>query len=63
MDDDDYGTDPCPHCGEQVSELAEQCPHCGMYLSAEDSRPRKPVFIWVMLGLCLLIAVYWALGH
>jgi predicted nucleic acid binding AN1-type Zn finger protein len=62
LDDDDYGTAPCPHCRVDVSELAEQCPSCGMYLSAEDSSPSKSKFVWVMLCVCLLIALFWAFG-
>jgi predicted nucleic acid-binding Zn ribbon protein len=54
-EDDD--TVPCPHCGADVYEDAEQCPACGQYLSAEDRPAGRPAR-WVMVVMVLaLIAV------
>lgn len=62
-DADDDDTIPCPHCGADVYDDAEQCPRCGMYLSAED-RPAapRPMFVTVMLVLALVAAVMWVFG-
>jgi hypothetical protein len=62
-DDDEAETVPCPHCGAEVYENAEQCPRCGKYLSAEDRPPTRPSgFVGVMLVLALLAALVWVLG-
>jgi len=52
-DDEDYSvnsessTDPCPHCGAQVYEDAEQCPLCGQYITDEET-PRTSQPRWVV---------------
>ncbi|MBN9523389.1 zinc-ribbon domain-containing protein [bacterium] len=62
-DDDDAETVPCPHCGAEVYEGAEQCPRCGKYLSAEDRPSARPSgFVIVMMVLALLAALMWVLG-
>jgi uncharacterized paraquat-inducible protein A len=59
-DDDEAETVPCPHCGAEVYENAEQCPRCGKYLSAEDRPPTRPGgFVAVMMVLALLAALFW----
>ena len=60
MDDDD-GEDgpslvPCPYCGREISEDAEQCPRCGRYLSEEDSARSKPPWV-VITAVALLVAI------
>ena len=57
--DDDDSTElvPCPRCGCDIYEEAEQCPVCGEYITHE--RPpmegRPAWFLW--LGLAGIIAV------
>ena len=59
-DDEDYSynsessTEPCPHCGAEVSEYAEQCPACGRYISHEDA-PRNRYPRWVVITTILLL--------
>ncbi len=59
-DADDDVTVPCPYCGQEVYDDAEQCPNCGEYLSLEDS-PRAAKPWWVVLGvtLCLVAMLWW----
>lgn len=62
-DDDDSLTDPCPECGADVFEDADQCPVCGHYVIRdtnplrESSRP----LAWLILGLAGMAAVIVAL--
>jgi predicted nucleic acid-binding Zn ribbon protein len=59
-DDDDAETVPCPHCGADVYEDAEQCPRCEKYMSAEDRPTSRPsTFVGVMMVLALLAALFW----
>ncbi|QDU18232.1 zinc-ribbon domain-containing protein [Urbifossiella limnaea] len=61
--DDDAETVPCPHCGADVYEDAEQCPRCGKYLSAEDAAPSRPRgWVAVVMVLALVAAVIWVFG-
>jgi hypothetical protein len=62
MDDDD-STVPCPHCGADIYDDAEQCSACGWYLSAEDS-PARPRSWWILIGaaICIVIVIAWMLG-
>ena len=50
-------TVPCPACGTDVYEEAEQCPACGEYI-VHDTRvwSGKPIW-WILLGLAGIIAV------
>lgn len=59
MDDDDV-TIPCPHCGNDVYDDAEQCPHCGNYLSQED-KPAEPKPLWIIVGglICVALVILW----
>jgi hypothetical protein len=69
MDDEraDYDADdtvlPCPYCGKDVYEGAEQCPHCKGYISEEDAPPpatsvgRFPRWLVIVIVLAL-VAVF-----
>ena len=66
---DDYGDDestiPCPHCGTDVFDDAEQCPSCGEWLVG-DRRPTTGRTGWFfLLGLVLaaLVLLSWIVGH
>lgn len=62
-DDEDAETVPCPHCGADVYEGAEQCPRCGKYLSAEDAPPTRPRgWVAVVMVLALVAAAMWVFG-
>jgi len=59
--DDASETLPCPECGEDVYEDAEQCPACGSYLT--HRRQISPLWWWtaVMLLACCALAIWWSL--
>ena len=59
-EDDDY-TLPCPACGAEVYEDAEQCPACGEYILESDQHSgyawrNRPLW-WILLGAAGIIAV------
>jgi RNA polymerase subunit RPABC4/transcription elongation factor Spt4 len=55
LDNADYL--PCPECGEDVFDDAEQCPHCGQYItfSTNPWSGRSPA--WIVIGALGVIAV------
>ncbi len=60
--DDDYGDDeaetlPCPECGAEVYEDAEQCPRCGAYITPHTHALAGWPWVLVALGLCGVVAV------
>ena len=57
-DDDDVNeVVPCPNCGAEIYEDAEQCPACGEYVVHGTSVwSGKPVW-WVVLGLVGILAL------
>ena len=58
-DDTDYDTVACPHCGAEISELAEQCPSCGDWIiSGGATNRRRPVFVIVALLLIILVLLW-----
>jgi predicted RNA-binding Zn-ribbon protein involved in translation (DUF1610 family) len=60
-DADDETVIPCPHCGEEVFDDAEQCPACGTWL-VRDRRALTGKPSWfVVLGVvgALLAIVVW----
>ena len=67
MDDEkdgdfDSATQECPHCGEEISEYAEQCPACDRYLSKEDVPPRTEHPRWVVVtAIVLLVPMLYAI--
>lgn len=59
--DDAAETIPCPSCGADIYEEAEQCPKCGDYVVHGTSPWNdKPVW-WMLLGLAGAVAVILAL--
>ena len=63
MDDtDDAGetTAPCPNCGRQIYDDAEQCPHCGYYITEEESsHTSKPWWVMAGFAVCFAIVLHW----
>jgi rRNA maturation protein Nop10 len=59
---DEYDLVPCPHCGGEISELAEQCPHCGDWIvqDAGAGSRRSPLLIAIAI-LLLIVFLLWAL--
>jgi len=59
MDQDDDAefaqTRPCPECGRAIYEDAEVCPHCGSYISPKETASRKPLWILIGVGVCLIV--------
>ena len=65
--DDDFDRDgvdtlPCPECGAEVYEEAEQCPVCGKYITFDTSPWQGKTTAWIVLGLLGIVAVIWALS-
>ena len=46
---------PCPHCGQDVYENAQQCPNCGEYIVTRNSPHRRRS--WPLLIEALLVVV------
>ncbi|HEV8002360.1 MAG TPA: hypothetical protein VGP63_20890 [Planctomycetaceae bacterium] len=60
---DEPATIPCPHCGAEVFDDAEQCPACGSWF-VRDRRPLTGRPSWfVVLGFVgvLIVVVTWIL--
>jgi hypothetical protein len=57
-DDDESRAKPCPMCGMDVYEDAEQCPLCGEWFTRQPGSAwrGKPMW-WIVLGLLGIIAV------
>jgi len=53
--DDSTDTVPCPACGENVYEKALICPRCGQYIPADSSAERKPMWIIIVAGICIVV--------
>lgn len=54
--DDAAETLPCPHCGTEIYEEAEQCPVCGNYVTFGTSIwSGRPIW-WIALALVGLVA-------
>jgi uncharacterized paraquat-inducible protein A len=49
-DDDASETVPCPKCGAEVYEEAEQCPRCGEYITAGSQLWSNRSWWWIILG-------------
>lgn len=56
-DDDESLTQPCPACGADVYEDAEQCPVCGEYITwrTGDIWAGRSIG-WIVLGLLGILA-------
>jgi hypothetical protein len=62
-DDDDLSeTIPCPQCGAEVYEDAEQCPRCGSYLTHGSSVWAGRSIAWIVLGMLGVLAAVLALA-
>lgn len=56
-DDGETFVAPCPNCGADVYEDAEQCPVCGDYIVHDTHAwSGKPLW-WILLGLAGVVAV------
>jgi hypothetical protein len=63
-DDDETLTLPCPSCGADIYEDAEQCPHCGEYVEPTSTSAvwaGRPGW-WILLGGLGIIATIIALA-
>jgi hypothetical protein len=62
LDDDTAEVMPCPECGAEIYEDAEQCPVCGCYVTFGTSpwSGRSP--IWIVLGIAGIVAVIFVLS-
>jgi predicted nucleic acid-binding Zn ribbon protein len=53
----DDGTDPCPRCGKPIYADGEWCPHCGEYLSQEDAPSQRSLWLLLVVGALILLAL------
>lgn len=64
-DDDALGdqaeTRPCPSCGAEVYEDAEQCPVCGEYITFGTGVFEGRPWWWIVLGLLAIAAMLFSL--
>jgi hypothetical protein len=56
VDDDPTETVPCPSCGADVYEDAEQCPYCGTYITSQTSPWAGRSVWWIVLAVLGLLA-------
>ena len=56
-DDDSSETVPCPKCGADVYEDAEQCPRCGEYITAGAHLWSGRSWWWIVLSSLGIAAV------
>jgi len=56
-DDESLEMLPCPECGVEIYEEAEQCPHCGTYVVHESNFWQGRSTWWIVLGLLGIFAV------
>jgi len=59
-DDDETDVLPCPACGEEIYEDADQCPSCGHYFTAASAPASSGSLWWWLL---LAVAAGLALGY
>ena len=59
-EDDETDVLPCPACGEEIYEDADQCSACGHYFTAAQPAESSPSLWWWLL---LAIAAGLALGY
>lgn len=59
--DDASETRPCPHCGEEIYEEAEQCSVCGEYVTFPSRGLSERPLWWTLLGLIGIAAVIYGL--
>ncbi len=62
IEDDEEMTIPCPKCGAEVFDDADQCPSCGWYLIHDTRAWSGKSIWWIALGLLGIIAVILALA-
>ena len=60
MDDFDDDTVPCPNCGSDIYEDAEQCPICSEYIT--HGSQIRPHWKWTSAALLFLFAIC-AIGY
>jgi uncharacterized paraquat-inducible protein A len=63
-DDDETDTVPCPKCGRDIVEDADQCPYCGEWViqGGADAASSHGVVFMLVAVLVLVVLAYWLLG-
>ena len=61
-DESDVELLPCPQCGADVYEEAQQCPSCGTYITHGTNLWQGRQWWWIALGLIGTLAVILALA-
>jgi len=55
LDAEDAGdTLPCPLCGREIFDDAEQCPQCGQYIGGSD-QPGTGRPLWVVVTVLVVL--------
>jgi hypothetical protein len=60
-DDGEAETVPCPQCGADIYEEAEECPVCGQYVTHSSHPWANRGWWWVVLGLLGMSAVIFSM--
>ncbi len=63
-EEDEHPVIPCPNCGEEVFDDAEQCPSCGHWLVPDRNPMRGRPSWFLILGfggaiLAILLWLFW----
>ena len=56
-DEDDYGTIPCPNCGEDVYDDSPRCPQCGEYITSSSRRSSKPIWVQYVFVIVVILTI------
>ncbi|MBN1553424.1 MAG: hypothetical protein JXA11_01670 [Phycisphaerae bacterium] len=62
LDEDRVELIPCPHCGEMLSEFAQQCPHCKHWIINQPKSMFAGKRLWwivlAALGIGMFVLIY-----
>ena len=56
-DDEDEDTLTCPFCRKPVYERADICPHCRNFITFDDTKTNRKLWVWIGIVLALAAAI------
>lgn len=60
---DELDTHPCPACGREIYEEAEQCPHCRAWVVRERSSvATRPPWLVITVIVSIALVLLWSLA-